>query len=110
MVPTLKLGGFDLPKVPAMEGGPLAEVKSAVDVDLGGVVGAGLLSVFRVTLGDAGRWMWIEPDPALTARPSAPRGGVPLPGSVPSPLKPGQSDAPPPKPATNPPSGTRGTP
>jgi hypothetical protein len=71
-VPSLKLGGFDLPQVPAMEGGQLAEVKSAVDVDLGGIVGAGLLAVFRVTFGDEGRWMWIEPDPTLTRQMQGP--------------------------------------
>jgi hypothetical protein len=85
-LPSLKFGGFDLPKVPAMSSASLTEVKQAVDVDLGGVVGAGLLSVFRVTFGDDGRFMWIEPDPSMTAA-TPPRGSA-APPSSPAPEEP----------------------
>ena len=66
-VPMLKFAGFDLPQIPAIEGAPINDLKANVDVDLGGVVGAGLLSLFRVTFGDEGRFMWLEADPSLLA-------------------------------------------
>ncbi len=65
LVPSVKIGGFDLPHIPAVQGAPLGDIRSNVDVDLGGVVGAGLLQAFRVTLGDDGRFMWLEPDPGI---------------------------------------------
>ena len=85
-VPSFKIGGFDLPKVPAMEGTALGELKTTIDVDLGGVLGGGLLSVFRVTLGDEGRFMWLEPDPGMATPPpeSAQRGPAPGPAMPPA--------------------------
>ncbi|HEY8075230.1 MAG TPA: hypothetical protein VIF62_13995, partial [Labilithrix sp.] len=68
-LPYFKLGPLDLPEVPAMQGAPLGEYKSNFDVDLGGVVGAGLLSAFRVTFGDDGKFVWMELDPSLSAQP-----------------------------------------
>jgi len=62
-VPQLKFGSFDLPKIPAVEDVPRPE--NNLGVDLGGVMGAGLLSIFRITLGDDGRFMWVEPDPTM---------------------------------------------
>ena len=67
--PYFKLGTLDLPQVPAMQGAPLGEYKNNFDVDLQGVVGAGLLSAFRVTFGDDGRWLWLEVDPSLMGGP-----------------------------------------
>ena len=64
-LPYFKLGTLDLPQMPAMSGVPLAEFKSNFDVDLGGVVGAGLLSAFRVTFADDGRFVWMEMDPSM---------------------------------------------
>ncbi|AKU96587.1 hypothetical protein AKJ09_03251 [Labilithrix luteola] len=75
MLPYFKLGTLDLPQVPAMQGAPLSDYKSNFDVDLGGVVGAGLLSAFRVTFGDEGRALWLEIDPALMQ--GAPQNGAP---------------------------------
>ena len=96
VIPVLKFGGFDLPQVPAVQGDSGADVKQAVDVDLGGIAGAGLLSLFRVTLGDGGRFMWLEADPALTnAQPG--RGGPQGPPMEPDPTVP-----PPEKPAAKP--------
>ncbi len=69
-VPTFRMGGFDLAKMPALEGIDMTELSSGTDVDLGGVVGADLLSFFRVTFADEGRFMWIEPDPSLIASPA----------------------------------------
>ncbi len=109
-LPTFKIGGFDLPKVPAVQGAMLADIKSNVDVDLGGVVGAGLLYLFRVTLADDGHFMWIEPDPTLLQGPPAagqpppppsPVQGAPGAGPSPSstPLEPDDRAAPPQSPA-----------
>jgi hypothetical protein len=86
MVPTFRMGGFDLAKMPAIEGVDLGELTSGIDIDLGGVVGADLLAFFRVTFADDGRFMWIEPDPSLMAAvsgpqppPAAPSGAAPPP-------------------------------
>lgn len=93
MVPSMKLGGFDLQSIPALQGAPLGDIQGNVDVDLGGVMGAGLLALFRVTFGDEGRFVWLEPDPAMAmGRPPAP--SVPSSGSAPGPAAPGP-DAPP---------------
>jgi len=65
-VPSLRLGGMDFPSVPALA---LESVQSqappSFDVDLGGIVGAGLLEAFRVTFTDDGRFAWVEPDPTM---------------------------------------------
>ena len=81
MLPYFKLGSLDLPMVPAMQGAPLAEYKNNFDVELGGVVGAGLLAAFRVTFGDDGRWLWLEVDPSLMG----PQGQPPQQGPEPLP-------------------------
>ena len=108
MLPYFKLGTLDLPQVPAMQGAPLGEYKSNFDVDLGGVVGAGLLSAFRVTFGEDGRWLWLEVDPSLmgmqppTQQPSGPAPLPPPGGPGPAPRDAGPSPAGPPKPAPKP--------
>jgi hypothetical protein len=71
IVPTFRMGGFDLAKMPALEGIDMTDLASGVDVDLAGVVGADLLSFFRVTFADDGRFIWIEPDPSLVGAPPA---------------------------------------
>jgi hypothetical protein len=109
-VPVFRVGGFDLAKMPAIEGGDFGEVQNGIDIDLGGVVGADLLAFFRVTFADDGRFMWIEPDPMLLggvqpgpAQP--PPAGPPAPGALPPPATapapgprtpPGPTSAPPP--------------
>jgi hypothetical protein len=75
-VPLLKLGAYDLPSVPGLSGDePVREREEGLGIELDGLVGAGLLANFRVTLADGGRTMWLEdmprqalerPDPALT--------------------------------------------
>jgi hypothetical protein len=118
MLPYFKLGTLDLPQVPAMQGAPLGEYKNNFDVDLQGVVGAGLLSAFRVTFGEDGRWLWLEVDPSLMGPqgggqgapqqgPAAPGGAGPAPaappGATPPPGGPiGPAPAGPPKPAPKP--------
>lgn len=111
MLPYFKLGTLDLPQVPAMQGAPLGEYKNNFDVELTGVVGAGLLSAFRVTFGDDGRWLWLEVDPSLMApqgpAPGAPPAGAPPAGAPPAATPPsgppvGPPPAGPPKPAPKP--------
>jgi hypothetical protein len=62
-------------------------------VDVGGVIGAELLSLFRVTFADEGRFIWVEPDPTLLA-PAAPQRTAPPPPA----MQPDPSAAPPPPP------------
>ena len=105
MLPYFKLGTLDLPEVPAMQGAPLGEYKSNFDVDLGGVVGAGLLSAFRVTFGEDGRWLWLEVDPSLMGMQGPPQqapGPAPLPppgGPGPATQEPGPTGPPKPGPS-----------
>lgn len=82
-LPMFRLGGFDLPMVPAVQGLELSKVQQTLDVDLGGVVGAGLISAFRVTFGDEGRYIWMEPDPMMAGagRGAAPPRSEPPPGA-----------------------------
>lgn len=74
-VPLFAIGGIELPEVPAYAFAPaITDAIPSLDVDVGGVLGAGLLAFFRVTFGDEGRFVWIEPDPTMLA---------PGPGAVP---------------------------
>lgn len=90
-LPYFRLGGVDLAQFPAMQGAPLADIKQTFDVDLGGVIGAGLLQLFRVTFADEGRVLWMEPDPLLL-QPMEPR--------RPEQAPPSGDVAPPPAPST----------
>ena len=83
-LPVFRLGTFDLPMLPAVQGIPNDTTKGATDVDLGGVLGAGLIAVFRVTFSDEGRFAWLEPDPAIN------------PNAQKSPPPPAESGSPPP--------------
>jgi hypothetical protein len=111
-VPIFRVGGFDLSKMPAIEGGDFREMASGVDIDLGGVVGADLLAFFRVTFADDGRFMWIEPDPMLLGPQTtgAPKSAPPGPPGPPAPSAPPTSSQPPaltPPPAASPPSASK---
>jgi hypothetical protein len=100
-LPSFKIGAFDLPKVPAVEGAPMGDVFANVDLDMGGIIGAGLLSVFRVTFGDDGRFLWIEPDPLMMQAmgpppppppaPVPPAPAAPTPAPAPAPAPKGKS-------------------
>jgi len=87
MVPMFRVGGFDLAKMPAIEGADLGPLTSGLDIDLAGVVGADLLAFFRLTFADEGRFMWIEPDPTLVGGepPADPGGAPPPPSAAPAP-------------------------
>lgn len=94
VVPVFRVGGFDLAKMPAIEGVDMSELTSGLDVDLGGVVGADLLSFFRITFADDGRFMWLEPDPTLLG--PAQSGGEPAKAGPTAPAAPAAPSAPPP--------------
>jgi hypothetical protein len=93
MVPMLRVGGFDLAKMPAIQGADMGELTAGLDVELSGVVGADLLAFFRVTFADEGRFIWIEPDPTLVG-PDEPARTRPRPAPNPA------SSVPVPPPAT----------
>jgi hypothetical protein len=112
MVPMFRVGGFDLAKMPAIEGVDLGELTTGIDIDLGGVVGADLLAFFRVTFADDGRFMWIEPDPAIVgAATPGPAGAQPPapPAAAAAPPAPATA-APPAAPAAPPSSNTKPAP
>jgi len=66
-IPLMHLGAFDLPRVSALAGVPIADLQKATAVDLDGVIGAGLLYPYRCTFADGGRVLWIEDDSAFQA-------------------------------------------
>ncbi|WP_156041402.1 tetratricopeptide repeat protein [Chondromyces apiculatus] len=64
LISTLRLGAYDIPKVPGVYGAPLSDIEKQLKLDVDGVIGAGLLAYFRITFADGGRLMWIEDDAA----------------------------------------------
>jgi hypothetical protein len=86
-LPYFKLGGVDIAGIFAVQGAPVSEYKENLDVDLGGVAGASLLSIFRITFGDEGKWLWLEPDPTVfnSGPPQAAPPGPSAPAAGPSP-------------------------
>lgn len=72
LVPLLRLGAFDIPRVLGLGGVPVSEVEKVMGVDLDGVMGAGLLYQYRCTFGDDGRVLWIEDDSDLLRMMSQP--------------------------------------
>jgi hypothetical protein len=83
-LPSLRLGGMDFPSVPALALSSIGDQAPNMDVDLGGIVGAGLLEAFRVTFTDAGRAIWVEPDPTMMNE-NTPEARPPLVGPDPLP-------------------------
>jgi len=65
VLPVFKLGAFELPGVPGVQGAPLGELEKGLGVDVDGILGTGLLANFRITLADRARTMWLEPLPVL---------------------------------------------
>jgi hypothetical protein len=100
VLPMFRMGGFDLAKMPALQGADLGPLTTGLDVDLAGVVGADLLAFFRLTFADDGRFMWVEPDPTLLG--SDEQGAKPAtqaPPAAPSPAAPAAVPSAPPGPA-----------
>lgn len=65
----MTLGSLEVPGVPAVSGVPIADIEKPIDMDLDGIIGSGLMLLFRVTLADKGRTMWLEPMPVLPPEP-----------------------------------------
>lgn len=106
-VPLLRLGAFDIPRVSGWYGVSFNELKKAMQVDLDGILGAGVLADYRCTFADGGRLLWLEDDaemqrvlspsgPAAPPAPPAPSNRIQLPGPVGGPPTP-PTVAPPPK-------------
>jgi hypothetical protein len=97
MIPKIRIGAFDLPQIPAIEGGRLDELKSSLDIDVNGIIGAAILSLFRVTFTDDGRAAWLEADPSLTTTNESAPGAPPvtLPEGSPQPAPAGPQLTPP---------------
>jgi hypothetical protein len=85
VIPMFRIGGFDLAKMPALQGADLGPLTTGLDVDLAGVVGADLLAFFRLTFADDGRFMWIEPDPTLLQADAPAKPPAPAPPAPPAP-------------------------
>ncbi len=65
VVPMLRLGAFDVPRVLGVYGIQITDIEKMMAVNLDGILGAGLLYGFRCTFGDDGRDLWIEDDSEL---------------------------------------------
>jgi hypothetical protein len=61
-VPLLHLGALELRSVPALSGIAFNDLEKATQVDLDGLLGAGLLYRYRCTFADGGRVLWLEDD------------------------------------------------
>jgi hypothetical protein len=73
VVPLLRLGAFDVPHVPGLEGDTaVKEREKGLGVDIDGLLGSGLLATFRITLFDGGRSMWLEDMPPEALQPAPP--------------------------------------
>jgi hypothetical protein len=96
VVPMMRLGAFDIPRVQGIFGVPFADLEKTMGVDLDGILGAGILYPYRCTFADGGRMLWIEDD--ATANQTL---GVSPNAAPPAPAPPGPVDlkAPPPPPA-----------
>jgi hypothetical protein len=63
LVPRLVLGTFDLPRIPAVYGLPLADLEQGGGIQVDGVIGSALVAEFRASLVDQGRTLWLEEMP-----------------------------------------------
>ncbi|UQA62119.1 tetratricopeptide repeat protein [Polyangium aurulentum] len=87
VVSMVRLGAFDVPKVPGVFGTPVGQIEKALGLDIDGVLGTGLIAPFRVTFGDGGRHMWIEDTTAQLQRIMAESASrPPAPANEPDPL------------------------
>jgi hypothetical protein len=80
-VPAFRLGAFDLDDVTALGGVPFEDLENALDVELDGLLGAGVRGGFRVTLANGGRAMWLEDAPPPEAAAPAPPPTLPNPAA-----------------------------
>jgi hypothetical protein len=97
VVPLLRLGAFDVPHVPGLEGdSAVKEREKGLGVDIDGLLGTGLLATFRITLFDGGRSMWLEDMPPEALQPAPP---IDLPPDLDIPLEEYEEEEETPKPA-----------
>ena len=98
IVPLLKLGAFDLQRIPGVLGAPVAEIEKGLRFDVDGIVGAPVLAHYRITFSDGGRALYLEDDSELrriiqagpgAAGPEGPGGGFTPGGSRGGPIDPG---------------------
>jgi hypothetical protein len=87
VLPLIRVGAFDLPKVPAYYGAPIQEVENTLGINLSGFAGAELVEAFRVTIAERGRALWLENLPRELSEPAAvlppaPEEVLPLPDAV----------------------------
>lgn len=125
-VPVLRLGAFDVQQVPGEYGlMPIDKLEKQLSLekergdksekllpfDLDGVLGAGLLAHYRLTLGDDGRYLWMEDDSAVERMLNGGVNAPPAPIGLPPALPPGAPTGPvnlaqPPPPLPPPPAPT----
>jgi tetratricopeptide (TPR) repeat protein len=98
-VPLLRLGALELRNVPGLSGIAFTDLEKATQVDLDGLLGAGLLYRYRCTFADGGRVLWLEDDSEEIM--ALLRGGLraPPPGLAPVAPNAGKPDASPRPPA-----------
>ena len=112
-VPLFGFGTLEIPDVPAISGVAIEGIEKPIEMDLDGIIGAGMLAPFRVTLADAGRTMWLEPipvDPSMQQPPAgAPAAAGPDKSASPAPRGDAATLAPPAVPASRP-TGSAATP
>jgi hypothetical protein len=70
-IPLFQFGAFKLPQVTAIYGAPIDRLERELKIDIDGIVGAGLLSTFRITISEGGRVLWVEQPPELGPPPSS---------------------------------------
>jgi predicted aspartyl protease len=95
-LPYLRLGAFDLPEVPVVHGQGFTDIQAVTGMDILGAIGSGLLGLFRCTLTDGGRVLWVEDNDQVLqmlqqvpqAPPPATSGGAPPTLSAPTLLPP----------------------
>ncbi len=107
VVPLMKMGAFDLRRVPGVLGAQIADVERGLAVDVDGILGTPVFASYRITIVDGGRMMWLEDDSEVRAmmaqamnRDAEGGPGVPSPSGGPPAAQPG---APPARPAGPPP-------
>jgi hypothetical protein len=65
LVPSVKLGAFDLKRVPAVSGAGVEALEKGLQLDIDGILGTPVLAAYRITLSDGGRMMWLEDETSL---------------------------------------------
>jgi hypothetical protein len=97
VIDLVSLGSLEIPSIPAVAGIPIADIEKPLDLDLDGIIGSGFMILFRVTLADQGRTMWLEPMPVLPPDPAEGPEAAPQ-----APTTPPPASAPPVAPAADP--------